>query len=173
MTNDTNRIIGDFLEINSDIISRQVKSKLPKFISNVVYNRYRKKLRKTVTKLQNSNMVLTKENLAEYFIYCYNNFPPKGSYRSVNKVLYNEDTNKVEAIIKFESKQAIIDIEDNYDGFTIGVKDKDIDTGNWNNFSIHCIKLESNMNIASEVLKEINKQLLDDICIFILSNIDR
>ena len=173
MTDDNSRIIGDFLEINSDIISNQAKSKLPKFISNIVYNRYRKKLKKAIIKLKNSNVVLTKDNLSEFFIYCYNNFPPNGSYKSIHKVLYNTTSGKVEGIIKFEALQAIIDIEDNYDGFTIAVKDKDLETGNYNNFSIHCNMLQSKTNIGKSTLELINKQLIEDISDFIMENVSR
>lgn len=176
MNIEENRLIGDFLEINADIISKKFKSKLPKFISNIYYNRYKKRLIKSLNKLKKSNLILNKENLYEFFIYCYNNFPPKGSYRSVNKIIYNDNNNdnlKIEGIIKIDNLEAIIDLEDDYDGFNISVKNKDLATGNYNNFSIHCIRLESNNIIAKEVLKIINKQLLEDIIIFITDNIDR
>lgn len=173
MTEDSNRIIGDFLEINADIISKKAKSNLPEFINNFIYNRYKKRLKKSVYKLQNSNLLLDKSNLSEFFIYCYNNFPPNGSYKSVYKVLYNETSGKVQAIIKFESLQAIIDIEPDYDGFNISVKDKNIETGNYNNFSIHCDKLYSKLHLAKETLELINNRLVKDLTEFIMDNISR
>ena len=173
MDTNTDRIIGDFLEINADIISKEFKSKLPKFISKIHYNKYKKRLIKSATNLKNSNMILTKENLEELFSYCYNNYPPNGSYRSINKVMYNQDTGKYEGIIKFDNITAIIDIEKNYDGFTIGVKEKNIESGEWNNFSIHCIRLDTKNNAALDTIKNINKQLLEDISNFILDIINK
>lgn len=74
MNSGIERIIGDFLEINSDMIYQRDKSKLPKFLSKLRYKININKLLKRVEIFRNSNIYLSKENVLELFNYLYNTF---------------------------------------------------------------------------------------------------
>ena len=48
---DGTRLIGDFLEINADIVERRFKSKLPRLLANIEEKHSRNKLIKTAKKI--------------------------------------------------------------------------------------------------------------------------
>ena len=70
----TTHIIADCFEINADIISMRVNSKLPSFISKFIENRRRDRLIKIVKKLKKANAPLSRTNLIELFTYMFNSF---------------------------------------------------------------------------------------------------
>lgn len=161
-----NRIIGDFFEINADIVQREVTSKLPKFIKHRISYRDRKKLLKAAIKIKNSDHVLNSDNLSEFFIYLYNNFPPNGKYKSVYASKYDEDLNIIEAIILFDSCKAVITIDRSSTGFDIRITDKKTNIFTESS-AIHCDELSHNGS-RSEVMKKINKRLKSDIADYII-----
>lgn len=167
---DSGRIIGDFLEINADIVKRETMSKLPVFIKSIMSYNSRKKLLRAAIKLKGSDLILSTENLTELFIYVYNNFPPKGSYKSIYATKIDEDMKIIEAIIVFDTCKAIITIEKNVPGFDISISDKkseDYTEGS----SIHCESLDHISR--SEILGKINKQLKSDMTDYIIEVVSK
>ena len=104
--NSMDRIIGDYMEINSDIVVREFNSKLPKFISKWISRNQRKKLLSSIEKFRNSNYILTWFNLVELFTYIFNNFEPDHSYGIITKVeIIN---NKMEALVEYDDYHALV-----------------------------------------------------------------
>lgn len=174
MTNDS-RIIGDFLEINADIIEHGANSKLPKFLINMRKKKYKNRLHKSILKLANSNLVLNKDNLAEYFVYLYNNYSPNGAFRSTFKVsVLGEDFERMEAVIKFEDIMAIIKInQEDQEGFEITARTNGLGNENSFGFSIRATKLSSGKPDVRPLIEQINKQLLQDMSEFLMDLIFR
>lgn len=164
------RIIGDFLEINADIEKKRSKSKLPKFIANMQSKIYRKKLLNKVTKLRNSNYILTTENLIELFNYVY--ISSNMHYKSIQSVTISNYQNIIclEALIVFDNCKVIINIDQPNNGFDISISEK-IDNDNSESCNIHRYSLEDEGKIRARVLNKVNKQLLNDICDFICDTI--
>lgn len=167
-----NRIIGEFLEINADIVLFQHESKLPGFIKKSWAQWKRNKLKKMVNKLRKSDHILTLENLAELFVYLYNNYPPNGSYECIKlcKVL-GDNSNQMEAIIKFADYNCVISIDKKDPEFDIAVKRTSSDGSQ--GFKIKTDKLYcKNRLVFATQLKEINECLKDVICKYIISILD-
>lgn len=82
--NDT-RLIGNFIEINADILSEQINSKHPKFIASIIANRNRKKLLKLANKLSKKDIILDRNNLAEFFTYIHNHY--EGKYGIIRNII--------------------------------------------------------------------------------------
>lgn len=173
------RLIGDFLEINADIIYQRQISKLPKLFSNMKAKYYHKKLIKRVNRLKKSNYILTRDNLSELFSYIYNNFPPYGSYKSIlTSKINNEDATQVEGVILFGSTElksytniysykAVISIDNEINKMDVMVNLQKGD--DYENLFFEIDKLYSENNKTSEILEILNKQLLDDLTDYILS----
>ena len=163
------RIIGDFLEINADIVSYKQLSKSPKFITNFSVKRKRKRLRKMIDKLKETDYVLNKNNLIEIFAYIYNNFPPYGRYGSIYMVKMNDIENTdIEAVIRFDNIVAVITIEDRMHGFGINIKDSS-DPESLKSCSVNVNKLESKNKRSKDLLKKINERLFKDMIDYIES----
>lgn len=97
----TNRIIGDFFEINSDIVYNEHTSKFPKFIARLISKYYRNKLIKKVDELSGNNMILETENVSEIFAYLYSSFPPKGKFGCIRLVSFNSISQTYTSTISF------------------------------------------------------------------------
>lgn len=167
-TEQTSRIIGDFLEINADIVLYEQSSpnKFVKIIRHFIAKRNRNKLLNSLKKLRDSNHILDTDNLLELFIYIYNNFPPKGSYNSIKTVkILDEDGNKVEALVSFDNYSSLISIDKRESGFDIVIHE--LKEGNSNSCSIHCDKMYSDNPRTEDWLFIINGQLLNDMCDYI------
>lgn len=171
MENHDKRIIGDFLEINADIVKERFESKLPNFLADLRSNYYRNKLIKSAKKLKNSNLPLSTENLYEFFIYVYNNFPPHGAFQSVILTKLNErdEGTNIEAVIQSEDLNAIISIDESETGFKVSIskrKTSDLKNG----CTIHCKdRLVSTNSNSAELVTELNNLLLSDISDYIIS----
>lgn len=85
MNRETNRIIGDILEINSDIIRQRVESKSPKIITSLKERHYRNRLEKLIKRFNKDKIVLDKSNIQELLVYLY----------TYNEAKYKEITNIV------------------------------------------------------------------------------
>jgi hypothetical protein len=163
----TTRLIGDFLELNADILSNQFNSKYPKFIANLQAKYYRNKLIKSANKLKKSNFILNTDNLVELFIYIYNNY--EGNYGCINKILINlnnYNNSIIDTEIVIDNIKAHINIDTSNPKMTINgviIKDK-IN----HSFNINTYELKSNKPVSSEVIPIINKKLLEDLSNYIL-----
>lgn len=165
------RIIGDFLGINAEMINQRETSKLPKFVSNIRYKIYQRKLLKNVDKLRKSNYILNMHNLAEFFSYTFNNFPPYGDFKSVqNSKINNEEGTELEAILKTESYSAVITINKKLDVFEISIYNKKSDTDS-ERISISLNKLHTDNENIYEIINRINVNLLNDICDYLYETI--
>ena len=87
----TERIIGDFLEINADMIYQRDRSRLPKFLSRLRYQVNNKKLLKRVEVFRNSDIYLSKENIIELLNYLQNTFDDI-HHNNIVKASFNNDT---------------------------------------------------------------------------------
>lgn len=174
MTNNS-RIIGDFLEINADIIEHGAKSKLPKFIINLRKKKYKNRLKKSIQKLAESNMILDRDNLAEYFVFLYNNFPPNGNFKSTYQVkTMGEEFERMEAVLKFEDIMCLIKInQDDPEGFDINARTNGLGDESAHGFDIRALKLDSIKPDVKPLISMINKQLLKDMSDFLMDLIFR
>ena len=166
---DSTRIIGDFLEINADIVERRFKSKLPKILANIEEKHSRNKLIKSAKKIQESNMILSIYNLSELFIYTFNNFPPNGKYKSIMISKVVNDSNNIEAVIKFEDIVSIINIDKKENTIDVNI------TQDNNTFFTRCNGLLKNSKKGSRVdiiLMRINKELLNTITDYIIETLE-
>lgn len=166
---DSTRIIGDFLEINADIVERRFKSKLPKILANIQEKYSRNKLIKTAKKIQESNMILSIYNLSELFIYTFNNFPPNGKYKSIMISKVVNDSNNIEAVIKFEDIVSIINIDKKENTIDVNI------TQDNNTFFTRCNGLLKHSKKGSKVdiiLMRINKELLNTITDYIIETLE-
>ena len=157
------RIIGSFLEINGDIILQENESKLPKFIKKIRSRYYRNKVIKSIKKLRNSNHILSKDNIEEFFSYTFNSFPPYGKYKSV--VTSKIDNNTTEGILEFDNYKVIITIEKDEENFEIHINE--INEDRYDTYNLYLDKLYSESKSSREILYTINNRLLNDICDFI------
>ena len=162
----SNRIIGDFLEINSDIVQQEFESKLPKFLKKLKFKKQRKRLLDNVDKLRNSNVILEADNLIEFFSYVYNNYP-ETSYKSIFKCKIDTESELYEAIVQFDNQTSIITIEkDNYPKFNINSK-VNVKDGISQGINIQVSKLFSDIETRNNILSAVNRVLLNDICDYI------
>lgn len=161
----TNRIIGDFLEVNAYILEKREKSKFPKFIKNKIWKKDKDKLIKNIDILRKSNYILTLENISELAYYIFNNFDNK-EYKSIIKVKLDElvTYNIMEAILKFENITAIFDINSNESTFEVKIMEV-LDTEDRNNFDFTLHRLSSSSNLS--ILNKINTEMKNVLCDYI------
>lgn len=166
---DSTRIIGDFLEINADIVERRFKSKLPKILANIEEKHSRNKLIKTAKKIRESDNTLNLYNLSELFIYTFNNFPPNGNYKSIMISKVVDEGNIIEAVIKFEDIVSIINIDKKENTIDVNI------TQDNNTFFTRCNGLLKHSKKGSRVdiiLMRINKELLNTITDYIIETLE-
>ena len=166
------RIIGDFLEINGENIQYRENNKRNP-ISKIIYKYNRRKLKKAVTKLKKSNIILNRFNIIELFSYIYNNFPPDGKYDIIYRSKINmNNPDEVEGILKFDNYTVIINTcDENNISINIHITDEE---GNIKNYTLNSESI-STSNISAEInsiLNIINKKLLDIMCNYILNVIN-
>lgn len=170
MNNDY-RIIGDFLEINAQMVNQRETSKIPRFLSILRYKFYKRKLLKSLNKLRKSNHILNMNNLSELFSYTFNNFPPYGDFGHISaSKINNSEATELEAIVKSDSYRAVITIDKKYDNFEISIYNKKSDIST-ERISISLDKLYTDIESISEIIDLINKNLLEDICDYIYESI--
>ncbi len=160
----TNRIIGDFLEVNASMLEKREKSKFPRFISNIIWKIDKKKLIKNIEKLRNSGYILSMQNLSELALYVYNNFDNK-KYKSIIKVKMDKmiTYNSMEMILKFDNITSIFDFNDS-DTFEIKILEIVDETKNTYNYTLHRL----NNDKYNELLYKINEELRNVLCDYIL-----
>lgn len=164
----TRRIIGDFFEINADILQEELSSKYPKFISKWIANRKRNKLINIANKFRSSNHKLDAYNLIEYISYIQNNYSDTKRYKSVFLAKVSEDLRIAEAMIKFDNYKVLISVSLDLKVFDVTI-DHNVE-GTYKKYDIHCDKLDRDGEIGL-ILYKVNDILLKDISDFIIENI--
>lgn len=161
-----NRIIGDFFEINANIVKQEADSKLPSFLSKLRANFFRRKLLKSLYKLEKSNYVLNAENISELFTYIFNNYPPKGNYNSIafSKVMERNGNVEIEGIVRFDKISCIINLSTEKSTFEISISSIDKD-GERHQFNLFLDKLytDEKNTYYNDIVYQINKDLLKEI----------
>ena len=163
------RIIGDFLEINADIVKQQVDSTLPAFISKLRAKYFRKKLLRSLHKLKKKHYVLTCKNIAELFTYTFNNFSPKGNYNSIKYSKVKVDSESyfgIEGIVEFDNLTSIISMKSNDLYFEINTSITK-DDGSKDQFNLTLQKMYTDNNKYHDTIYKINEKLLDELISYI------
>ena len=114
-------------------------------------------------------MILSIYNLSELFIYTFNNFPPNGKYKSIMISKVVNDSNNIEAVIKFEDIVSIINIDKKENTIDVNI------TQDNNTFFTRCNGLLKHSKKGSRVdiiLMRINKQLLNTITDYIIETLE-
>lgn len=117
-----NNIIGDCIQMNTDIINQYNDSKLPKFIIKLLILRKKRKLLACVNKIKRGNVPLTRVDLISFFNYIMSSFPLEErfghiwNYRIINtefesfleasiniedSILHHSTIKKIQAVFKF------------------------------------------------------------------------
>lgn len=170
--NNKNRIIGDFLEINSNILEYQMSGKnfLDKFYKKIKSKRYRKKLLNAARKLKDSNYVLNIHNVAELFCTTFNNYPPKGNFGHVfYSKINNGDNDLINGIIQYgkleDNLQAVfvINLKENKMEITINNSDYNEE----NNYYIELTEMKTENKQTKVIVETINRLMLETISDYI------
>lgn len=163
-----NRLIGDCLELNADIIQNEHESKLPKFLAKLRANYYRYKLIKSVKKIEQGNTPLSKDNLMELALYLYNNYRPYGEYKTISYVKYLESTDSY--VMKLEVAKDVFSI------FTLNEKNASFDAkikpAVDTTYDVSLKELTSDNDDLKHHLLEINHELLKVITQYIIDTIE-
>lgn len=85
MNRESNRLIGDILEINSDIINQRVESKSPKIITSLKEMYYRHRLEKLIKRFNKDKIILDKSNIHELLVYLYTY--KDGKYKDITNIV--------------------------------------------------------------------------------------
>lgn len=176
--NDTERIIGSCLEINSDIVRMKFEEdkKHPKLFIKLRENYYRHKLIKSVKKLEKANVPLSKANLLELFAYVFSNFPPYGSYQNIKQVMHvdKENMNLWKGVIKHSSLDIlyVIDIDVADDTFIVSIIINDAAKNSRNTSTVYLKELRTNKENMKEYITDLNSILIKIIMDYILHVIE-
>lgn len=171
MANSIKRLIGDFIEINANIVQEEFQSKYPEFIKKFKSRRMRKRLLKNVERIRKSGIILDADNLIEYFSYIVSNYYPETKFGVISKCFIDESIGIYQAVITLEKQTAIILIDKSrYPKFSVSTKlllKDETSTG----INIEVDKLESSNYKKNKMLSLINTSLVNDICDFIVEKI--
>lgn len=171
------RIIGSCLEINSDITRMKFEeSRLPRFFTNLRANYYRKKLIKTVKKLNKANIALSRENIIELLSYVFSNFPPTGTYDIISKtyhVVKNDGNIDIWScnVIVSPNRAYHISIDNIEKQFEVTIIDNENNKGT-RSYSIRLTKLDTTNKNLNHYIKELNESLIKVIMNYTLSVIE-
>lgn len=169
----TERIIGDFLEINSDIIEERFYSKLPKFIAKYIENRQKKKLIKTVLKLSEYNLFLKKDNIYELALYIYNSFREDG-YKNIYLITYFPRLNNryIISVNIDDNYSAILTVDRESEKININItKVEKINVYGYD-FDLTELKINSGNREIYKVIEKLNNILVDITISFIIDSIN-
>ena len=164
------RIIGDFLEVNSDIVAQEFNSKLPKFISKRISHKKRKKLLTAIEKFRKSEYILSWVNLIELFTYIYNSFEPDHNYGVVSETVLT--SNKLEAIIYFDNYYCLIFFDqlppsNIYEDIKFNLKMKTINANGNNGIDVYLSSLKGSSKRSQDLIEELNYVLKNTIVDYI------
>lgn len=99
-----NNIIGDCIQMNTDIINQYNDSKLPKFIIKLLILRKKRKLLDCVNKIKRGNVPLTRVDLISFFNYIMSSFPSEERFGHIYncRIITTEFESFLEASINIE-----------------------------------------------------------------------
>lgn len=99
-----NNIIGDCIQMNTDIINQYNDSKLPKFIIKLLILRKKRKLLDCVNKIKRGNVPLTRVDLISFFNYIMSSFPLEERFGHIYncRIITTEFESFLEASINIE-----------------------------------------------------------------------
>ena len=99
-----NNIIGDCIQMNTDIINQYNDSKLPKFIIKLLILRKKRKLLDCVNKIKRGNVPLTRVDLISFFNYIMSSFPLEERFGHIYncRIITTEFESFLEACINIE-----------------------------------------------------------------------
>lgn len=162
----TNRIIGDFLELNASMIEKREKSKFLKPIARLIWKNDKKKLLKEIENFRNSGYIMNIANISELMIYIFNNFDDK-AYKSIKKIKTIDAItySTMEMVVKFENITAIFDYDNSMDTFELKVLTKDDEDQKITySYTLHRMVKEK----SNEILFKINEELRNVYCDYIV-----
>lgn len=171
---DKNRIIGDFMECNANIIYYECTSEVPKFIRKIIVKNQRKKLVKSLNKFVSSDYILTRNNLYEAFMFFFNE---REAYTPENiKIFKSEDDNdynSIECLITLKEIKCLIHIDDNNKKFDIALEYHDENTDKISKLNVQRDVLDNTNGPLNEQVSMVNAYLRASIGDFILWQIER
>lgn len=183
MTRESNRIIGDILEINSDIINKRIESKAPKFITNLKEKYYRYRLNKIIKSFK-KKLILDKFNLEELFSYILTYY--EGKYKCIQKIRQftnNNDKNDIYAdiVVNEDNSSTIssyrynITISNDKPNMTITASEYCID-GSVNTMNYKVVNLYTDnfkVNTNNNMITVLNNSLVDVLTSFLNEYLER
>lgn len=164
------RLIGDCLEINADIIDTRFHSKLPKFIANLRAKYYMNKLIKTAEKIAAANTPLDKENIQELAMYLFNNYKPHGEYKRIS---YTKFMNSGYYIMKLDVAKdftSIFTIPETGDRFTLNIRAANND-GGFEGYELELKTLATEKDDIKDKLLLINQALVQTISEYVIDTV--
>lgn len=169
------RLIGDVMEINGDILMQEQNSKLPKFLARIRSRYYRSKLIKSAKKLRKANVPLTYDNLRELFNYMISNYPPEGSYKNIKKVkIYTaSEIDYMDAWVELDNLKFLIKFNSTAEvrgKFDVTISHTVSETLT-ETFEIMLSKLETTKPELRDIIRELNNTLYNVIADYIIETI--
>lgn len=163
-------IIGDYMEIYSDIVSSCFNSKLPGFINSLKERYYLKKLITRADKLRRSNVPLNSSNIRELFVYMYNSYVPLGQYKSI-KYVKCIDNDYVGSIA---TKNYIITIKTyiEEDNMNINLQIYREKLGGYSVYNFESDSISSTNPDISKQMVSINNDIYNLICDYIIDSLN-
>lgn len=168
------RIIGEYIEVNADIIDQEFNSKFPKFIAKMIANKQRSKLLKSVDKFVDSEYVLSWMNLLEFFTLLNSNYYDE-EYGHVKYVKFGEYAlgkilevavigKQYNAIIRFDQIQSPLPPNMKFELI--------IRNNNNDSMDIYINKLSTELKKNTNIVKMLNDDLKVDIANYIYEIVD-
>lgn len=164
------RLIGNFLEINGDIVKLELESRR-NFINKIKFKRMRKKLINHAKRIKKLNLLLTKDNLNELFYFIWNNYPPHGEFKEIKSTRINHDENYIESKIEYDEYQIVITIYQDEDDIEFQIRSSNQEN-NKKNINISRKDVSDNGEFKS-IFENLNSKLLELISEYILEIITK
>lgn len=184
--NNSKNIIEDFLLLNQEI-NNKVNS-VPKYFKNIYkkifIKNYKNKLKKVAYKINDTDFIITIDNIKELFGDVFSTFSPNGSFGCIKMISFNTDINSskdyivVKGIIDIESDDKIeITYANSENRFDISMRLKNNNKSKptdpeYNHYTFSGNKLETTNNLYSDTINKINKALIKTISEYIVYCID-
>ncbi len=164
----TSNIIGDFLDINKEISMIKINGKM-EFIDNIRCKYYRNKLIKKTEKLSKANIPLSKDNILELLTHIYSNYMPTGKFGYITSTTYYGNSNCYVAAIALGNCSYSLKVSNETEKFTISI----ISTGKRENkgFTVELNELHSNNREIEDLIRPLNKALVDTMVDYILDTL--
>lgn len=160
----SSRIIGDFLEINTDIVKTESELNHISFFKKRKCKKLRNQLIETAKQIPKLNRSLKKENVYELINYIWSNFAPSGAFGSI-QTSFREGKDLI-AVMLFDDCRVVITLYANYPNM-------EFDIHSWSDESKKHLVIERDnvtdfSNGNQSIMKKINQQLLKEISNYII-----